>query len=406
MERAKTKISAAALPPSSELQRTLNSKLENLHNEIRRAWQSVIKRLVDTPTHLPSPTPGSRFDEDVQQRIIEGSWGMPSTQRKQHQEMARRLKKELADVEFRTAQGLDRCDHFFDDAQLLECRHSRSKSLVLDIHRFQAPLHFYSRALKGNNDVLRIGFICYSDLEYAWFAETISDLPSSVTSIWVRDPQRLPPIQRDTPLFIDDDHAQSLDAFLNDDQSLARTRDTHVFMQYGNGSTIAVSFFGPPSGNLRLRLKHRTYRPDAALTVIGTSFTLVIPESLTIDDINLQTDNSSCSQLSFKPNTRKHLILRPSNIWYALQDLQLLDEDENPYGQPSEHDIPTTEFDAHSMPDDPESWNFESDALHTPDDRESRDSESQQESPSSGRDDFLANANPVVAAGYDTTLTK
>jgi hypothetical protein len=246
--------------------------------------------------------------------------------------MARRLKKELADIEFRIAQGLDRCDQFFDDDQLLTCRHSRSKVLGLYSDSL-TPFDFYSRALKGNDDVIRIYFSCESDQQYFWFTETICDL-ASVTSISVEDPQRLPPIQRDTPLFIDDDHPQSLETFLNNDQSLARTRDTYVFTQYTNPRVVAVSFVGPSSGNLILRLNHRARGPDTTLTVLGTSFTLTIPESITIDDISLHPIDNSSSQVSFMPNTRNNLIFQTSLMYY-LQDLQLLDEDGNPCGQPS-----------------------------------------------------------------------
>jgi hypothetical protein len=364
MERVKVEISAL---PSHELRRTLNSELKDVHDEIRRDWQSVIERLVDTPTPSALSTPGTRFNEGIQQRAkrIDDhgrrrgySLARLEKERRQHHEMARRLKKELAYVEFRISQGLDRCDQFFDDEQLLKCRHSRSKSLYLDRYHFKAPLDIYSRALKGNDDVIHIDFYCYSDQEYAWFAETIRDMPS-LTSIWVNnDPQRLPPIQRDTPLFINDyDHSQSLNTFLNNNQSLARTRDTFVFMQYTLRSwTIAVSFIGPSSGNLRLRLNHRARRPDITLTVLSTSFTLTILESITIDDINLHPDGSSSSLLSFTPNIRNNLILQTSSLkdsdYYTLRDLQLLDEHGNPYhGQHSQPIIPAIEFDTRSTPD-------------------------------------------------------
>jgi hypothetical protein len=274
---------------------------------------------------------------------------------RQHREMARRLKKELADVEFRIAQGLDRCDQFFDDEQLLHCRHSRLTSFSLHSGCVTAPLDFYFRALKGNDHVIRIGFFCSSDQEYAWFAKMICDMPSSVISICVLDRQRLPPIQRDTPLFIHDLDSHSLETFLINDQSLGRTCDTFVFMQYINRWMIAVSFVGPSTGNLILRLNHRAHGPDTMLTVLRTSFTLTIPESLTIDYINLHPIGSSSSQLSFIPNTRINLILRISRSLYTLKDLQLLDEDGNPYCQPSQCNSPATEFDAFSMPGDRES---------------------------------------------------
>ena len=105
---------------------------------------------------------------------------------------------------------------------------------------------------------------------------------------------------------------------------------------------------------MSLRLKHRAYRPDTTLTVLGTSFTLAMPESLTIDDINLHPISDSSSQLSFMPNTRKILIFWPSMTNYSLLDSQLLDEDGNPYRQSSQHNIPAAERDTLGVSDDHE----------------------------------------------------
>jgi hypothetical protein len=384
IEHAKVKISAL---PSNELQSTLNSQLKGAHDDIRRDWQSVIERLVDTsmPPSSSTPCQWPRFSGAVQEHAegIREGWLMPDSagreqERKLDQEMARRLKKELADVEFRIAQGLDRCDRFFDDEQLLRCRHSRSKSFILDSDRIKAPLEFYFRALKGNNDLIHIQFGCFSDREYATLAKTICNIPS-IASIWVYDPQRLPLIQRDTPLFIDGFYgSESLETFLDNDQSPAHNRDTYVFMSGLLSNTMAVSFVGPSSGNLILRLQHRAGEPDITLTILGTSFTFSIPESLTVDDINLHPIGNSSSQLSFTPDTRINVIIQTSSLsssaGYTLQDLQVLDEDGNPYGQPSQHNIPATEFDT----------------LRTPDDREHRDTKPQQESPASGQFDLLA----------------
>jgi hypothetical protein len=380
-ERMKAKFSALPM---------LLPRLEYVQDDIRRAWQSVIQRLVDTPTPLPSSTPWSYFSQDLQQHAeqSEVDWDMsPPAQQEQmriwYKGMARRLNAELADVEFRVAQGSDQrdCLYAFEaltDYKLLDCRHSQSKSVFLHGDYLGASLDFYSRAFKGNNDLVHIAFDSNFEQRHAWFAETISDL-RSVTSIRVPDRHLLPPIQRDTPLFIDDyDDPQSLETFLINDQSLAGTRDTHVFMQCANGwANIAVSFVGPSFGNLILRLKHRANEPDVTLTILGTAFTLTIPESHIIDDINLHPIGESSSQLSFLPNIRNNLILQISSPVevYILQDVQLLDEDENPYhGQPSRRNIPAIEFDA----------------LSTPDDRESRDSESQQESAMSQHEDIPA----------------
>jgi hypothetical protein len=209
------------------------------------------------------------------------------------------------------AQGLDRCDQFFDDKKLWQCRHSRSKSLYLDSTFIDAPLDLYSRALKGNNDVIRIYFDCESDQEYAWFANTICDLPSSVTSIEVLDRRRLPPIQRDTPLFVHDDaDSQYLETFLNNDQSLACTRDTYVFMQLTNCWTIAVSFastFLPITDAQYHRPLHESsaivsFHCAIGIVTTGNFHTAVEPAS---NNSTYQVSSKSLSAVSRKPRPRQ-----------------------------------------------------------------------------------------------------
>jgi hypothetical protein len=46
-------------------------------------------------------------------------------------------------------------------------------------------------------------------------------------------------------------------------------------------------YVSPSSGDLTLRLKHRADGPDVTLTVPDTSFTLAIPQSIAIDNINI-----------------------------------------------------------------------------------------------------------------------
>ena len=92
-------------------------------------------------------------------------------------------------------------------------------------NKAEVPLDLYSHAIKGNNTAIHIEFNSKSDEEYAWFAETICNL-LLVTSINVDCPQRLPPIQCGTLLFIYDHHhqnSQSLETLLDNDESLART---------------------------------------------------------------------------------------------------------------------------------------------------------------------------------------
>jgi hypothetical protein len=328
--------------PSNELQSALNSKLEHEHDELRRIWQSVIEGLADTTTPTWPPTPASRFQNDIRRHAGKMNCRYLSTmraveqERQQYWDMTCRLQKELADIEFRIAQGLDQSDQFWNDELVLKCRHSQAKSLVLSREDFKAPLDVYTRALQANNEVIYISCDCNSDEDYAWFAETIRGMPS-VTSIKITSPEsrRLPPIQHNTPLFIHGNlSSQSIETFLNNDRLLACSRETRVFLTCTSSRTIAVSFFGPSSGNLRLRLKHRARRLNTTITVPSTSLTLAIPETLTTDDITLHpTDSPSCP-LFFIPNTRHNLVIQEMSGNYDLQDIQLIDKDGKPYGQP------------------------------------------------------------------------
>jgi hypothetical protein len=63
-----------------------------------------------------------------------------------------------------------------------------------------------------------------------------------------------------------------------------------------------------------------------------------------MDDIDLHPIGNSFSQLSFVPDIRNNLILQITAFPYVLHDIQLLGEDRNPYGQPSQHGISTSEF--------------------------------------------------------------
>jgi hypothetical protein len=183
----------------------------------------------------------------------------------------------------------------------------------------------------------------------------ICSMPS-LTSIYVLDgnaARQLLDVQRDTLLFIDTyaTNTSAIFDFLNDNKSqLEKTHQTYIFFSSGHspffdsqdmmlrtGSTITISFSGPTSGNLILRLRHRSGPVDTALVVTteSSTFELPIPPSDTTHNITLHANPGSSGHLSFEPGTRNNLVIEiSSNAAYAqyrLRDIQLLDEEERPY---------------------------------------------------------------------------
>jgi hypothetical protein len=239
-----------------------------------------------------------------------------------------------------------------DISGLIEYKVSRSKWLEVHVATwrvFAQPFEVYTRAIGAINNVIFVNFYSVdSDDDYALVAELIRNCPS-VTSIRVSDPRRLPEIQRDTPLFINGSH--EIEAFLQDNQSqLARTRHTHVFTDTGDiyppifparlslsrRSKIAVSFFGPPSGTLILKLTHSSDYLPATLNLKDShrshTFEYPVPSSLTPIDITLFPSPSD--HPSFVPNSRNSLIIEVAHEgWqnYVLRDIRLQDEARNDY---------------------------------------------------------------------------
>ena len=307
-------------------ERTGSEWLDEKYRSIQQAWQSVLERFVGSKT--PSISPSMPLPHPEHERPP--AWRMGSVNVTQRRRLARQMENrftmEIEDVTNRLNQGLERCNDFMVHSMLVECRHSRSKVLTLDT-LLRVPLEVLSRELKRNKNVIYLHFHVYSDEAYPWVADMIRDMPW-VTTIYVQDAKRLPDIQRDTPLCINDLYTQDIDfqTFLNDDPRLASSQDTFIFFYFT--PTIAVSFVGPESGNLILKLSHSS-ADGAYLTVKGTSFQLAIPHSFTVDYITLYAHPSEPGHLSFERGTRNNLIIqvtRNNPYDYDIHDIQLLDE--------------------------------------------------------------------------------
>ena len=313
---------------------------KDMHDDIQQAWQDLVERFMEHETSSSSPsmplqslehglgkiTKPTRlgFDDDLSIELLQ----------KQREQIASRLRRELEDVEFRLTQGLDHCDQFQVDEQLLRCRHSQKKTLILHKPRLEPPLEAYSRALKQNKAPTYIVFFNFdSDDHCRWIANTIRDL-LWVTSIWVLGRDLLPAIDRSIPLFIDDVRDPDIKTFLENDSQLAHSQGTFVFI---TRDAIAVSFVGPTSGHLVLRLKHRSIRESTSLKITGTSLQLSISSSLTIDDITLHATPSESDKPSFEPGIRNNLIIQVMRQSYSIDDIQLLDQNENCYDPASQN---------------------------------------------------------------------
>ena len=129
-----TRMDAAKTTATSN-EFNVSGKWQNTHEIVHRAWQAVMQRFMEGDTS--SSMPLRRLDEDLRE-ITEPGWWWPNDGvsrerfKRQREEMASRLRRELEDIEYRLNQGLDHCDQFWvDEWQLLKCRHSRSKTLIL-----------------------------------------------------------------------------------------------------------------------------------------------------------------------------------------------------------------------------------------------------------------------------------
>jgi hypothetical protein len=111
-------------------------------------------------------------------------------------------------------------------------------------------------------------------------------------------------------------------------------------LELSPGSKIAFSFFGPPSGELILKLTHSC--DDGVVTLIlkeshrSRTFEYTVPSSFNTIDINLFPGPSD--HPSFVPNTRNNLIIEVAQgAWkgYMVRDIRLHDEAGNDYNATS-----------------------------------------------------------------------
>jgi hypothetical protein len=351
------RLDAAELEVKASRSDESKRKWRSTHKEIRKAWQALAEKPTPSfppmhPSHLKHlHTEYQKSARDVEAII---RWSQLTAAQSE------RLAQQSATMSQSIIELKEAVFWMDDTSGLIEYRLSRSKWLNLHMRHVTRPFEVYTHALRAMSDVIFVRFDGVdSDKDYARVAESIRNLPS-VTSICVPHSRQLPAIQRDTPLFIDNNGSNKIETFLRDNQSqLARTRRTHVFIDTGDyypciyparleirrGSKIAVSFFGPSSGNLILKLTHSSHNAAVTLSLIlkephgSRTFQYPVPSSLTITSVTLSPSPSI--RPSFVPNTRNNLIFQVAGerrLSYVLQDIQLHDEagsDYNP-GSPEE----------------------------------------------------------------------
>jgi hypothetical protein len=316
---------ANAKVASNNLSREWRDALER----IQRTWRRVIGRFnsFHRSRDLSRFDP-ERFTQDDATRSIYPHLSQLSNQRDKIED---RLRKELEDVEFQLEQGLKKCNEFWVDEVLLQCKHSRTKWLSAQFRR--APLEAYSRTLKTRDDVIYVDF---HGCDYDWAADTIRNMPH-LTSVFTNS-KHLGDIERDIPLFINTFGAEGTDivTFLQHNKlRFAETHRTFIYIDnmcgsHGSGpgfyaavptqlglnesATIAISYFGPTSGSLTLRLRHCVSNPCFTFVVDdmtgSPAVEFPVPSMPSIDDITLQPRPAPSRRISFEPGARNNLIVR------------------------------------------------------------------------------------------------
>jgi hypothetical protein len=218
---------------------------------------------------------------------------------------------------------------FERNRQYLKQGQIESMRQSLDVARgkwIEHYMHWMTRTTRErfeqNKNVLYVDFHSLdSNDEVRWITDTIRELP------WLTS------ISGTTPLLIDDLSGSDLEDFLDNYPKLAQKTGKFIFLCHPVHFALAISFVGPTSGNLILRIKHRSSFPDQTLVVKGTPFVLPVPWSFTVDDISLYHTTFEPDWQTFNPGTRKHLIIQVTGdpSLYSLDDVQLLDESGNRY---------------------------------------------------------------------------
>ena len=323
----------------------------NLASNNRDAWESLIKNIESTAIASPPPLSPrydrlkkalDRYREDLEYRMQERDVDEPARRRCRERIQKReiRLESEVQDVDERLANGLEHCNQFNSDKDLVDLTHSDSKWLSINISRDGAI-----RALSRNKHVIFVDVYSASSRDISQFIAAIRNTTSCTSITWEGDPIpasiELPPnILSFSPTWmLSSEQKDTL--VLNQSQLDKRTTiefsgiyvTDRGLTPFSSGGSFTLRFFGPSSDYLTLRLIHRSTRAEQFLQVESQAFRHPIPqsESFMLEDIRIMPqDATSSSGLTFEPGTRNTLAFTCS-YWEYFRDIELLDKDGFPY---------------------------------------------------------------------------
>jgi hypothetical protein len=264
-----------------------------------------------------------------------------------------RLTKEAEDIEMRLERGLEKCDQLCTDYALFQFRHSHLKWRALT----GKPLKRYADDIGRASDVTHITCSCSDQADVRWIFEKIQAM-SLITSIDLS--------MEFTPVV----HAQDLIPFIENNRhllSITGIDDTDIedvlnrnlesnstrtvisplsrgisfkfgYLSYSRGDFAKISFFGPSSGKVILRLEHYSECPNTTVHILqGQNRDLPLEKvpkrCWTIDEITLhsrRTESDHHDSISFEPGMRNELTLRCKidknfgGFQYRIRDIQVL----------------------------------------------------------------------------------
>ena len=320
--------------------------ISQIRVRVHTAWEDVLEQYVGSAgsQSLPSPSLPSSF-------AALDFWGSSYHWRfklrnqtinrcqKREKEMEMRLRKEAEDVEMRLERGLELSDQFKSDIESVGIRHAPSKwRVVLGDHRVLDLLSPSTEVM--HIDCLLMGPQDDADLVF----KRIRSMPLITSIHLVTRNERLAVMT--CPPIADNDHLLSITGDIVQSPEVKRVlarnkshskqavislsggmfpefrRSGRYALQYFSGELAKISFFGPASGIILLRLVHYSDDPNTTVTIVQRklTFSLLVPQrSWAIDDITLHGIPDERNELILWINTSSD---------YFVRDIQVSD---NPY---------------------------------------------------------------------------
>ena len=210
----------------------------------------------------------------------------------------------------------------------------------------------HSKGINTTSSLLKLTHDA-SDDDITQFFEVIRNIPSCTSIHWFGPKSipaniELPPNILSVSIYNGELSTEQQDTLERNRSQLTMSKRTTVeFSSMGvshktlfpasDGSSFTLRFFGPPSGNLTLRLIHRSRKKDQSLKVESQDFTHLIPhsDSFVLEDIPIvmqgDTPSPTITFIPGSPNTLTFIFMADDYEIYYLRDIELLDENMSPY---------------------------------------------------------------------------